>query len=70
MPHIPYLADRSAVSDAASLIAAHGPAAAYEAACRASRSRQLGNHLHFCRWRQIERLIGLLAGEEAEGTVH
>jgi hypothetical protein len=37
---------------------------------RADRSRELGNALHFCRWRQIERLIVLLSVERAVGTVH
>jgi hypothetical protein len=30
----------------------------------------MGNHIHLCRWRQIERLIDLLAREAAVGTVH
>ena len=70
MSKLPYLADRGAVADAASLIAAHGPGAAFEAAVRANRSRSLGNHIHFCRWRQIERLVALLATNAACGTVH
>jgi hypothetical protein len=67
---LPYLADRGAVADAASLIDTHGPYAAYEAAMRADRSRSLGNYVHFCRWRQIERLIALLATDAPFGTVH
>ncbi len=47
-----------------------GLAAGGEAAARADRSRDLGNHIHFCRWRQIERLIELLSSDEAIGTVH
>jgi hypothetical protein len=67
---MPYLADRRAVADADQLIAAFGAGAAFEAATRADRSRDVGNHVHFCHWRQIERLIGLLAAERAVGTVH
>ncbi len=67
---MPYLADRGAVADAASLIDTHGSAAAFEAAMRADRSRAIGNHIHFCHWRQIERLVRLLAAEYPLGTVH
>jgi hypothetical protein len=66
----PYIADARAAADAADLIAAFGAAAATEAAARADRSRDLGNHIHFCRWRQIERLIVILAADQATGTVH
>ncbi len=66
----PYIADAREAAAAADLIVAFGPAAATEAAARADRSRDLGNHIHFCRWRQIERLIAILAADEATGTVH
>jgi len=65
-----YLADVRALSDADHLIATFGDSAALEAAARASRSRDLGNYIHFCRWRQVERLIDLLERREAVGTVH
>jgi hypothetical protein len=65
-----YLADRAAVSDATDLIARFGDDAGFEAAARADRSRDLGNALHFCRWRQIERLIVLLGAQEPVGTIH
>ena len=68
--HFPYLADRSSFEDAAQLIALFGDDAGYEAAARADRSRDLGNHIHFCRWRQIERLIVILAHDGALGTLH
>lgn len=70
MPKLLYLADRGAVADAASLIEAHGPHAAYQAAIQADRSRSLGNYVHFCRWRQIQRLIAVLATDEPCDTVH
>ena len=46
------------------------PIGTLEAAARADESRDIGNYLHFCRWRQIERLILLLSAESAIGTVH
>ena len=53
--------------DAAGLFGAN---AGYEAAARAGRSLDQGNHIHFCHWRQIERLILLLAIDQPAGTVH
>ena len=45
--------------------------AAAEAAARANHSRGLGNVVHFCRWRQIERMINLLTTEDAgAATIH
>lgn len=69
MPHL-YLADRHMVTDASSLIRAFGAFAADEAAIRADRSRGLGNVVHFCRWRQVERLVRLLETNSPGGTVH
>ncbi len=67
---LPYLSNRASFEDAAELIARFGDDAGYEAAARADRSRDLGNHIHFCHWRQIERLIVLLACERPVGTLH
>lgn len=65
-----YLASRADVRDAVELVSRFGGGAAAEAALRADRSRTLGNALHFCRWRQIGRLIALMAAEGPVGTVH
>ncbi|MBN8808508.1 MAG: hypothetical protein J0I47_09810 [Sphingomonas sp.] len=65
-----FLADRMSVQAAEELIASFGDHAELEAAARADKSRNLGNHIHFCRWRQIERLIGVMAADRAVGTVH
>lgn len=70
MTQLPYLADRGSVTEACDLIARYGAHAPSEAAARAGRSRRIGNHLHFCRWRQIERLIHLLGGPAPEGRLH
>ena len=65
-----YLPDRSAAADAADLLARFGDYAASEAAARADRSRELGTVIHFCRWRQIERLILLLEDGGRAQTIH
>ena len=70
MPYMPYLADRAEVSDATDLITKFGDDAGFQAAARADESRDIGNHIHFCRWRQIERLIVLMSIDRAVGTVH
>jgi len=51
-------------------IARFGNYAASEAAARAERSRDVGNVEHFCRWRQIERMILILAAGSAAQTIH
>ena len=66
----PFVADRASALDAARLLAEFGADAAAEAAARADRSRDKGNVIHFCRWRQIERLIGVMADPESEQTRH
>jgi len=58
------------VVEAETLIDQFGKAAGLEAADRAEASRTIGNHLNFCRWRQIERLIILLSVETTLGTIH
>jgi hypothetical protein len=58
------------VSEAQILMDQFGMAAGIEAAERAMKSRNVGNHLHYCRWRQIERLIIMLSIRTTFGTVH
>ena len=65
-----HLPDRAAATDAADLITRYGDFAAIEAAARADRSRELGNVVHFCRWRQIERMILLLSAGRGAHTIH
>ena len=66
-----YLADPSAVADASELIERFGDYAADEAAARARASRGVGNVVHFCRWRQIERMIQMLSSSATTGqTIH
>lgn len=67
---VPYLSSRKSFEDAQDLISRYGDNAGFEAAALADYSRDVGNHIRFCHWRQIERLIILLAADEAVGTVH
>lgn len=69
--HHVHLPDATAAAEAAELISQFGEHAAFEAAARANHSRGLGNVVHFCRWRQIERMINLLTAEDpGEITIH
>jgi hypothetical protein len=65
-----FIPGRGALDDAAELIARYGDDAGLEAAVRAERSRDDGNVVRFCHWRQIERMIVALASEEVLGTIH
>lgn len=64
-----HVADREAYVAASDLIAEYGELAPFEAANRADRSRSLGNVIHFCHWRRIERTIQMLRGEDVTGTI-
>lgn len=66
----PFIAGRLALAEASELMDRFGEDAAFEAAARAERSRDVGNLLHFCHWRQIERVIETLSSDEVRGTVH
>jgi hypothetical protein len=67
---IPFIHGRAALSDAAELMHRYGENAALEARTRAERSRDDGNVVRFCHWRQIQRVIASLSNEEVRGTVH
>jgi len=66
----PFITGRAALNDAAKLIDTYGDDAGFEAASRAEHSRDAGNVLRFCHWRQIERVIAALACDEVRGTIH
>ncbi len=68
--YLPLYVEQQDVVMAQDLISQFGKAAGIEAAERAETSRGVGNHLSFCRWRQIERLIIMLSLETALGTIH
>lgn len=65
-----FIAGRGALQDAHELIDRFGDDAAFEAAIRAEQSRDSGNVLRFCHWRQIERVIATLSDDEVRGTIH
>jgi len=67
---MPFIADRKSLADAAHLIEMYGDDAGFEAASRAEDSRDKGNVVRFCHWRQIERVIVVLSEVEVRGTVH
>ena len=67
---VPFIHSRLALADASDLIERFGEDAGFEAAARADRSRDDGNVVRFCHWRQIERVIASLSNEEVRGTVH
>jgi hypothetical protein len=66
----PFIHGRPALSDAAELIERYGDDAGLEAAVRAEQSRDAGNVVRFCHWRQIERVVATLSSDEIVGTVH
>lgn len=55
---------------ATELMAVFGSAAMSEAANRASKSRDRGNLIRFCQWRQVGRLIEMLNADDVRGTIH
>lgn len=67
---LPIFIDSTHYGDAELLISNYGEEAGLEAANRADKSRSLGNHLHYCRWRQVERLCIILSIDQSIGTVH
>jgi hypothetical protein len=68
--YLPLYVETRDVVEAEALIGLFGKQAGCEAAERAEASRNIGNHLQFCRWRQIERLIVMLSVEVTLGTIH
>jgi hypothetical protein len=66
----PFIHGRVALADAHDLIERYGDDAGFEAAARADRSRDDGNVMRFCHWRQIERVIATLSSDEVRGSIH
>lgn len=66
----PFIAGRPVLADAAELIERFGDDAGLEAAVRAEQSRDAGNVVRFCHWRQIERVIVTLSSKEVLGSIH
>jgi hypothetical protein len=68
--YLPLYVEPRDVVEATTLMDTFGPKAGIEAAERAIKSRNIGNHLHYCRWCQIERLIIMLSAHTTLGTIH
>ena len=66
----PYINGRASLADAALLLETYGDDAGFEAAARAEHSRDQGNVIRFCHWRQIERVIVTLTDPEVRGSIH
>ena len=66
----PFIPDRRSLADASELIDRYGDEAQLQAAERAASSRDEGNVLRFCHWRQIERVIEALSRRDVQGTIH
>lgn len=66
----PFISGRVALAEAYELLETFGDAAVREAAARADISRDAGNVMKFCHWRQIERVIATLSSDEVRGTIH
>ena len=66
----PFISGRVALADASELLSRFGDDAGYEAAALADLSRDAGNVVRFCHWRQIERVIATLSSDEVRGTIH
>jgi hypothetical protein len=62
--------DRKTADAASELLRLHGAAARAEAVSRALVSRDRGNVIHFCHWRQVARAIELFSIQPDEGTIH
>jgi hypothetical protein len=68
--HLPLYVEPRDVTEAQNLIAHFGAEAGLAAAQRAEASRNIGNHLQYCRWRQVERLVIMLSLQNSIGTIH
>ena len=68
--HSVHISGHGAFAEASELIAAFGDLAGREAQARASRSRDLGNVIHFCRWREVGRMIATLGDSKPTAIVH
>ena len=67
---MPYVRNRACAETATQLMSNYGDMASKEAGMRADQSRNAGNIVQFCRWRQIERLISMMDSGLAQATIH
>ena len=62
---IPYINGRKVADAAAALSREFGEDAGMAAALRAAQSRARDNPVTFCHWREVERLVGWMHGDDA-----
>jgi hypothetical protein len=65
-----FVVDREAYDGASDLLDAFGERALAEAATRAERSRDIGNHVHYTRWCRVGRAILVLGDPGPGGLLH
>ena len=65
-----FVVDREAYEGASELLDLFGESALAEAASRADRSRDLGNHIHYTRWCRVGRAILVLGDPGHDGLLH
>jgi hypothetical protein len=65
-----FIHGRAVAEDAARLTAEYGADAAMAAALRAAHSRARDNAIRFCHWREVERMVTLLAAPPPATTRH
>lgn len=65
-----FAADRKTFDSASSLMLLYGAAAVDEAEARAAVSRDRGNVIRFCHWRQVTRMIETLSQGHSGETLH
>ena len=69
-PVPPFLSGSATVTDAGALLREFGDEAAMAAQLRAAQSRARDNSIAFCHWREVERMVGWLAGDDLQPTRH
>lgn len=67
---LPYIPNRQTYDEACQMLEYFGDAAGVEAQERAETARSVGNHIHFCHYRQIERLLVIMNMDFCIGTLH
>ncbi len=65
-----FVVDREAYDGASELLDSFGERALAEAAIRAERSRDVGNHIHYTRWCRVGRAILVLGDPAPGGPLH
>ena len=69
-PAFPFLSGSRVVATAEALAREFGNEAALAASLRAAQSRARENAVHYCQWREVERLVDWMAAEDSGATRH